>query len=91
MDNNAHVIPLIHVNGTSGERLRDEVFIAYGAVGTAVQALTDAAPNARDYYPLGADAFRAAQTAHDARVRRLMEIKDELSKIYMGIQDQLDR
>ncbi len=68
-------LPTIHLNGTSASALDEQ----QRAVGTAayalLSALQDAAPNARDYYPQGPDAFAAARREHSEQcdsVRRIL-------------------
>lgn len=82
--------PLIHLNGSAGDRLYDEYSQAANAVHAAITAVEKAAPNARDYYPQGDSAYAAARAEHELRIRRLGEIHDELSAIYEHISNQLD-
>lgn len=84
------LIPTVHLNGTVGEVLRDQYMAAAQAVQKAIDANCDAGPNARDYYVQGTDAALAAQREHEARVKALKNVRDELSAIVEGIQDQLD-
>lgn len=84
------LIPTVHLNGTTGEVLQDQYVSAAKAVQKAIDAVCDAGPNARDYYVQGTDAGLAAQRAHEARVKTLKAVRDELSAIAEGIQDQLD-
>ncbi len=84
------LIPTVHLNGTPGERLRDQYMDAVEAVRKAVDAVCDAGPNARDYYVQGPDAGLAAQREHEARIKALKTVRDELASIAEGIQDQLD-
>lgn len=84
------LIPTVHLNGTTGEVLLEQYTAAAQAVSKAIDAVCDAGPNARDYYVQGADAGFAAQREHEARVRSLKSIRDELAAIMEGIQGQLD-
>lgn len=83
-------IPTIHLNGTSGEILRHQHRTAVEALRRAVDAICDAAPNARDYYVQGDDAGRAAQRAHEARIASLRGVRRELEAITSGIETQLE-
>lgn len=74
--------PSIHLNGTSGESLREGYEKAIAAVDAAIEAVAQASPNARDYYPQGNTAFGAADDEHVARMRRLQEVKAELAELY---------
>jgi hypothetical protein len=82
--------PTIHLNGTAGEVLLDQYTTARDAVVKAISAVCDAGPNARDYYVQGPDAPLAAQRDHEARVKALKLVRDELAAIVDGLQDQID-
>lgn len=84
------MIPTVHLNGTTGEVLLDQYTAAAQAVQKAISALCDGGPNARDYYVQGPDAGFAAQREHEARVKTLKTVRDELTAIAEGLQDQLD-
>lgn len=84
------LIPTVHMNGTSGEQLLDQYTTAAEAVRRAIDAVCDAGPNARDYYVQGPDAGLAAQREHEARIKALKGVRDELAAILEGLQEQLD-
>ena len=84
------LIPTVHMNGTAGEVLRDQYTAAADAMRKAIDAVCDAGPNARDYYVQGTEAALAAQREHEARVKALKTVRDELAAIAEGIQDQID-
>jgi len=84
----AIVFPTIHLNGTSIDRLIEDIETAIRALGAAIEAVCDAGPNARDYYPQGPTAWPAADDAHRARITKLREIREELHAIHMNICDQ---
>ena len=44
-------------------------------------ALVEAAPNGRDYYPLGDAALRQAEAEHRSRADRLRSVRDELQAL----------
>jgi hypothetical protein len=73
--------PLVHLNGTSAERLLEGYTAAREAVSAAIHALADAAPNARDYYPIGDHAYAAARREHDARMVALVGVFEDLSRL----------
>jgi len=77
--------PTIHLNGTSREALLDQVTEAAQAVYAALGKVCDAAPNARDYYPQGPEAFTAARDQHDARCDKLREVFNELQELALAI------
>jgi hypothetical protein len=74
-------LPVIHMNGTSRERLMDAIEEAYSKVGDAMSALAQTAPNGRDYYPAGPEAFEKAIEEHMSRVARLQTVREELEFI----------
>lgn len=70
--------PTIHLNGTSAEALTDMYEEAFRAVARALEAVAEAAPNARDYYVQGDGAFEKARAEHETRARKLREVQEEL-------------
>lgn len=74
-------VPTIHMNGTSKNALLEQYCDAITALHDAGRKLAAAAPNGRDYYVQGGDAIRRAMDQHDARMRKLREIINELEKI----------
>lgn len=81
------IIPTIHNNGTSGSILLQQVLDSKHALQEAVKALCQAAPNGRDYYPQGPDAFRQAQAEHISRYNRLVGVEAELEALAIAISD----
>ena len=73
--------PTVHVNGTAYEVLLEQHLNAASTVRKAIEALGQAAPNGRDYYPQGPAAIRAAMEQHVQRVRRLQSVYDELERM----------
>ena len=83
-------IPTIHLNGTSGDVLREQWQAAYKAVCDAITALCEATPNGRDYYVQGEEAALTAQREHNQRLFALRAVKAEIYDIVEGIDLQLD-
>lgn len=81
-------IPMIHTNGTSKHRLVEELTDAVEAIEAAYQAIKQTAPNGRDYYPFGPDAFNAATNQHQNRLRKIDEVRNELEQLIAGIESQ---
>lgn len=81
------VTPTIHLNGTSAAELTRQVETAYTAINAAADALAQAAPNARDYYPQGAGAYSRAADEHTARLVALQSIAADLETIATAIFD----
>lgn len=69
---------MIHLNGTHPQVLYDQLHAASRALQDAGAALAAAAPNARDYYPLGPDAFGVAQAEHEARLATIWRLRAEV-------------
>lgn len=79
---NALLAPVIHMNGTSRESLREENHKAARAVSEAIDVLCQNGPNARDYYVYSDPAaFGIARAQHEARVQKLSAVRDELLEI----------
>lgn len=73
--------PTIHINGTSKNELLEQWNNAYGALIDARRALTNAAPNGRDYYPQGLSAITTAVAEHEARVFKIDSILNEIENL----------
>lgn len=76
------MLPTIHLNGSAPAHLRENYERAYRAVGEAIDALQQAHPNARDYYPQGPHAIKQAQEEHERRLKTLEEMRTELLTLY---------
>ena len=77
--------PLVHLNGTSREALLDGYTNACHALRSAREAVIEASPNARDYYPLGNDAYRKAEKEHVARLQKLEDVRRELEALALHV------
>jgi len=80
-------VPTIHLNGSGGRRLADDLNSARLGVLNAIELLHQTSPHGRDYYPqdvgvspIGA-AFKQAEKEHNSRVERLKDVLHELSYI----------
>jgi hypothetical protein len=82
------IFPTLHLGGSAGVSLVYELIEAKLAVGSAVDALQDTAPNARDY-PEGN--FEQAVAEHADRVRRLASVGHELRELAENISEQRDK
>ena len=78
-------VPTIHLNGTSQESLMEALEQASGKVQEAIDALSEVAPNGRDYYPQGESAINEAVDEHRSRVKRMQAVFDELIEIWTAI------
>lgn len=73
--------PTVHLNGTSRQALQDGYRGARHALRKAEEALAEAAPNARDYYPQGPEAYPEAAREHADRLAALRRVREELHDI----------
>lgn len=87
----ALAVPMVHLNGTSGQVLREQAADALRAILTAITTVQAMAPHQRDYYlqPDGDDAFRLARNQHMARLTKLSEAHGEIARVLAGIQAQI--
>ena len=75
-------LPTIHLNGTHPAQLLEDLNTAHGALQAALAAMRLwAAPNGRDYYPQGGDAFRNAVAEHESRLERLDSVMQEIDAL----------
>lgn len=81
-------LPLVHINGTSRQGLIEPLSEACDAVTKAIEKVEAAAPNQRDYYPLGDAAWAMARDQHAARLDALSGVLRDLCAIVFGIEDQ---
>jgi hypothetical protein len=84
------ITPTLHLNGSSEAALREPLIEACGALRGALRAMSETQPNARDYYPQGDDAFRAATREHEARIATARKLLAEYEQILDGLQEQID-
>lgn len=80
-------VPTIHMNGTHPDTLLDDICSARDKVREAITALSQCAPNGRDYYQQGIEAFAKARDEHIARLKHLHDICAELGEIAETIVD----
>lgn len=74
-------MPTVHLNGTSKDALLKGYVDATEAISRALNVLVRSAPNARDYYVQGPDAYGKARDEHDARCAKLRDVNAELTAI----------
>lgn len=84
------MFPTLHLNGTAGADLQDQVTDAMLALHTAINALQAAGPNGRDYYvQQDVTAFAQAQQQHEDRLTKLTEVQADLFAISEAIHAQI--
>lgn len=82
--------PTVHLNGTSAEDLTEDYRAAYSAVSSAIEALQQSAPNARDYYVQGSDAYPRARAEHERRLHALADVCRDLLALFASVEEQSD-
>lgn len=83
----AIMLPMVHLNGTSRKELYSQYRAAHDAVYKAIDAVLAAAPNGRDYYPIGPDAINKASAEHRARVVAMEAVKAELEALALHVME----
>ena len=71
------VTPIVHLNGTGKGDLEQVRLDVYDALGAALDALRQMAPNGRDYYPEPGRMDRAVEQ-HERRMRMISGLQDEI-------------
>jgi hypothetical protein len=84
----ALIFPTIHLNGSSKERLLEQLQAARAAGTDFVQCLEAMTPHDRDYYPQGPDAGKQARDQHHDRLHAVYVVQDELNRLYRNIMEQ---
>lgn len=69
-------MPFIHLNGNRPEELMAQYMAAGSAIGVAIQKFCDIDFNARNYYPLGDDAWRMARDENARQLAALNAAQD---------------
>lgn len=81
------ITPIVHRNGTSRQALLDQLCTAYRAVQDAINAVVQASPNGRDYYP-EPGRLQKAEAQYRARIEHLQAVADSLIAEAEAIQEQ---
>ena len=79
------ILPTIHLNGTSAERLFESYHAAWRSVEEARDALGKIEFNARDYYVQQPEAWPTARAEMQARHEKLKAVSDELMTIMQHV------
>jgi len=87
------IVPTVHMNGTGGAELLDDVTNNLTAINRALAALNATPPHQRDYYVNDPDEskYRLAREQHINRIARLQDIAKEYELIAENICDQMER
>ena len=79
--------PRIHLRGTSKAVLSDDYITACDKLRQALEALKTAAPNARDYYPIGPDAFTDASREQGERYQKIRDVLADMEALAEHVAD----
>ena len=82
------MVPTVHLNGTDKNVLLEDISDAAAALRIAAEKLHEMSPNGRDYYPQGSNAIGKAIAEHTIRIKKVMDIYDELSVLFEAIDIQ---
>ena len=82
----APVIPSIHLNGSGIKNLTEQYEEAIESVSNTINALP--VPQGRDYYVKEEGSFERAREQFTGQVAKLNEVLEELKTIYRGIRRQ---
>jgi len=74
------VIPLIHLNGSGGENLTNELSEVYNALHEALRLMENLTVHPRDFYPLY-DSANLIQKAQGQKNRRILVLKHLIAEI----------
>lgn len=66
-------LPTIHPNGTPKRMLMDGLMTVHAALDAVYGLMRQCAPNGRDYYPQGPEAFDKAFDEHLRRMQKLVD------------------
>jgi hypothetical protein len=73
--------PLIHLNGTCGDDLLADQCDIARALRDALEVMANNGPNARDYYPMGTEAWQKAQEEHTARLSAIKAVLADVERM----------
>jgi hypothetical protein len=83
------ILPIIHPNGTSPERLINPLDDAYIALSEAMDRLKCTAPDARDYHVGCSGVYDLALEQHDRRMQTITDLMTEIEEQIVGIEAQI--
>ena len=78
--------PTVHLNGSSREALETQFRDVVSALQSLIEAMVEARPNGRDYYPQGDAAFQEAQVEHARRLTIASNLKREYEELWESVQ-----
>jgi hypothetical protein len=79
LDNPSIQFPLIHLNGNSGQKLGGQYWEAFQALEKLQEKFSEIQFHARDYYPLGDEAWLKARAQREAMSANINSLRNYLS------------
>ena len=73
------ISPIIHINGTPREQLKQPYMDCYALLEDAAESLRQAAPNGRDYY-LVPGRMQESEAQHVRRLKIIRDLQAELEQ-----------
>lgn len=84
------MIPTVHLNGDTADRLVEQNRNVADAARALLEALAEASPNARNFYVQGPNAFSQAASEHTARCEAVRAVMADAATIALAVQEQAD-
>jgi hypothetical protein len=82
------VRPHVNAHGSKLDDLKEALGKAYHALETAMRALRQCRPHARDYIPdRGLEGYDAAVAQHTARIASVAAVRQEIESLILGLDD----
>jgi hypothetical protein len=78
-------IPTVHSNGTGAKGLRDQLIAVSRGLRSAMDAMGQAMPHGRDYYPQGDNALSDARKAHQDLIKQVSDIEKKYRVMGIGV------
>lgn len=85
------IAPTIHLNGTAGQVLLDQLTEAGNALLDAIKAHERAEPHGRDYYTQSEGMYGKARAQHNERSQKLRDVLTEIQALACMVADRMDR
>jgi hypothetical protein len=83
------ILPIVHLNGTSKDELIAQRRDAGATLRHALEALSEMAPNARDYYPTPG-LFEKARAQSDRRIAAVRAVYKEIEEETIALDEAYD-
>ncbi len=85
------MIPFVHINGTSAEELIKQQQEVFRKANELLDALRQASPHARDYYPYASAAFTLASDQHREIFNQVNAIASRAEAIAVAVYEQCSK